>query len=122
MKKLPILLGILLLITALVIGSIYLYIFRKQAINLNMIPSEFVYCKKQITASSQEYKDIVSWLHANNESWRASFVSFVPSHRYYHPEFYINVLSNTVVVSYKTDSGYLQLVRSGQHGLPTSCQ
>lgn len=87
-----------------------------------MIPSELEYCKKRVTANDQEYKKIVSWLHTNNQGWVASFVSWAPNHRYYHPAFNINVLSNAVIVSYKTDSGYQQLIQSGQHDLPTMCQ
>lgn len=85
------------------------------------IPEEFTYCGKKIWGSDKEYQEIVSWLKQNKDGWVSSFVTYVPTQVYRHPAFVVNVIEGGVVVSYKTDNGYPQFVKTITHGLNMSC-
>jgi len=121
MKKLFKILGYILTTLVIIAIAIYLYFFRAQPIDTGLIPSEFTYCGNQIFGSNEHYQEIVQWLQNNKEDWTLSFVTYAPSHKYYHGAFWVNVHSKAVIVSYKTDYGYPQFVKDGVHDLPTTC-
>jgi len=101
--------------------AIYCYTFRQQEIDVHFVPNEFTYCGKQIWGKDKEYQEIISWLNNNRNGWVLSFVSYVPKQIYRHPAFVVNVLDGGVVVSYKTDYGYPQYVKTIDHGLNLHC-
>ena len=116
-KVIGYLLGVLIVITL----GVYLYMFREQSIDIDLVPTEFKYCGKQIYGDDESYENIVKWLKNNSDDWVLSFASYVPIHRYYHGAFNVNVHREAVIVSYKTDYGYPQFIKQGQHDLPLSC-
>ena len=105
----------------LIVVSAFLYIFREQSIDIGLIPNEFAYCGEAIWGNDAEYQKIVSWLKDNKEGWVISLVTFVPKQVYSSPAFNVNVMENSVVVSYKTDYGYPQYVKTIQHDLNNKC-
>ena len=107
----------------LVINSVtYLYIFRVQEIDLGLIPREFTYCGIQINRSNPSCREIVSRLKENKEGWITSLVTFSPKQTYQVNAFQVYVLENLVVVSYKSDYGYSQFIKKGEHHLSKQCQ
>ena len=98
----------------------YLYIFKWQTID-TLTPPEFTYCGSQIWGSNPKYVEITQWLKNNKDDWDRSYASYVPGVEYRTGSYQINVLSNTVVVSYKTDYGFPQFVKQINHGLEISC-
>jgi hypothetical protein len=121
MKKALKIVGILFLLVAIIFVSAYFYVFREQEIAVRFIPNEFEYCGSKIWGNDEEYKKIVSWLKQNKDGWVLSYVTFVPNMVYRHPAFVVNVIEGGVVVSYKTDYGYPQYVKTIEHGLSTKC-
>ncbi len=107
----------------LVINSaIYLYIFRVQEIDLGLIPREFTCCGIQINRNNPSCREIVSRLKENKEGWITSLVTFSPKQTYQANAFHVYVLENLVVVSYKSDYGYSQFIKKGEHHLSKQCQ
>ena len=104
-----------------IVGAGFLYMFRQQAIDVQFIPNEFAYCGDQIWGNDQEYREIVDWLKNNKDGWARSVVTYVPKQVYDSPAFKVNVMDSGVVVSYKTDFGYPQFVKSINHGLRKNC-
>ena len=102
-------------------ACLYFYIFREREIDVGLIPKEFSYCGMQIYGNEKEYQEIVSWLKNNKEGWVLTYVSYVPKQVYRNPAFVVNVMSGGVVVSYKTDYGYPQYVKTTEHDLSLSC-
>jgi hypothetical protein len=117
MKALKILFSIIILVCVI----LYLYIFRQQAIAVNYIPNEFEHCGNKIGGQNKEYLEIVKWLENNKEGWVASFVTYAPNNLYTHPAFSVNVLKGSVIVSYKTEYGYPQLVKTIKHNINSEC-
>ncbi len=106
-----------------VIGtSTVFYFFREQEIDTTLIPNEFRYCGKQIWGNNPEYIKIVAWLRENNGGWTPSFASYTQDHFFDGKHFIVNVLDEMVVVSYKTDHGFPQFTKSGEHGLDKQCE
>ena len=99
----------------------YLYIFRDQDIRVDFIPPQFRFCGEVISKGNANYDNVVTLLKENKSGWETSFVSFVPSQVYDSPGFRVNILENTVVVSYKTDDGYPQYVKNIRHDLGEVC-
>jgi len=122
MKKIIKVFGYILTILILISAAIYLYVFREQKIDVGLIPNEFTYCGKKIYSNNKNYREIVSWLKTNKTGWVSSFVTFLPGHTYSSGAFNVNVISDIVVVSYKTDYGYPQYVRTGRHSLNVKCE
>lgn len=114
--------GIILLLLAFLAVGILLYVFREQGIDISYIPNEFEYCGKDVFGSDKDYQEIVSWLKQNKEGWVLSYASYVPNYIYHNPAFRVNVQKGMVVVSYKTDYGYPQYVKSIKHGLRLNCE
>ena len=109
-------------ITVILIGiAVYLYIFREQEINLDLIPENFEYCNQTITTEDKEYQEIVKTLKQNKVGWVQSVASYIPKQTYVNDDFTIIVLKNALVVSYKVDGGYKQLVKTITHGLDNTC-
>jgi len=121
MKKALIIFGYTILGLVIVGVGIYLYIFRSQEIDLTYIPKEFTYCGKQIWGKDKEYKEIITWLKQNKVGWKFSYVTYVPRQVYHYPSFVVNVLEGAVVVSYKTDYGYPQYIKTINHDLKLTC-
>ncbi len=122
MKKALKLIGYLAILLLLLGVSAYFYIFRQQEIAVHFIPNEFTYCGKKILGKDKEYQEIVGWLKKNKSGWVASYVTYASKQVYHHPAFVVNVLEGGVVVSYKTDYGYPQLIKTINHGLNMSCK
>ena len=122
MKKIAKIAVYIIVALLVVIGSTLLYVFREQEIDLDMLPNEFKYCGKQIYGNDPDYIKIISWLKQNKDGWRLSYASYVRKHVYDGRHFIVSVLDEMVVVSYKTDYGFPQFTKSGQHGLSKSCQ
>jgi len=121
MKKALKIIGYFVLCIIVLATAAYLYVFRQQEIEIRLIPNEFTYCGEQIWGKDKEYQEIASWLKNNKNGWVLSFVSYVPQQVYRHPAFVVNVLDGGVVVSYKTDYGYPQYVKTIDHGLNMNC-
>jgi|TARA_R110001592_G_scaffold339091_1_gene626596 hypothetical protein len=111
-----------LIITVLFFVSVtYLYVFREQDIIVDFIPPQFEFCDKLISKGDAEYDALVLLLNNNKSGWVSSFVSYAPSQVYYSPAFSVNILNSNVVVSYKTDNGFPQLVKKIKHDLGSVC-
>ena len=122
MKRFLKIVGITIIVLVILISTALLYYFRKQEIDIGLIPNEFTYCGKQIHGNDKNYREIVSWLKDNKDGWVPSFASYVPNQVYRGNSFNINVLSDAVVVSYKTDYGFPQYIKGVEHGLKLKCK
>lgn len=121
MNKVLKIIGVIASILLLVGVGTSLYVFRQQEIAIRFIPSEFEYCGKKVWGNDKHYQEIVTWLKKNKDGWVLSYVTYVPKQVYKHPAFNVNVLEGGVVVSYKTDYGYPQYVKTISHGINLEC-
>ncbi|MHC9512073.1 hypothetical protein [Kangiella sp. M94] len=109
-------------VSLILIGiAVYLYIFRELEINLDLIPEHFEYCNQTIITKDKAYQEIFELLKQNKDGWVQSPATYAPMQTYQHNDFTIIVLKNALVVSYKVDGKYKQLVQTINHGLATKC-
>ena len=121
MRKVLKIVGIIFLAVAFLGTVVLLYIFRSQSIDVDLLPSEFEYCGKQIWGANEKYIEITNWIKNNSEGWSPSYASYAPELWYSYPSYRIGLLKKGVVVSYKTDNGYPQFYKSINHGLSMAC-
>ena len=88
---------------------------------MRFILNEFTYCGEKIWDKDKEYNEIVSWLHQNRHGWVRTFLSYEPKQVYQNPVFNIALLDDAVLVSYETDYGYPQYIKTIKHGLNMEC-
>lgn len=113
---------IYILTSLILIGiAVYLYIFREQVIDLELVPDHFEYCNQTITTEDKAHQEIFELLEQNKGGWVQSVASYIPEQTYMSEYFTIIVLKNALVISYKTEDGYKQLVKSIDHELVTDC-
>ena len=112
----------LIIIIALLALGIGAYISRPQTIDVEMIPSEFIYCGEKIGGSNKEYLKIAEWIHSNKDGWLQNWHTQYAGWGYAHPTFRVTVFSGFVAISYKTDWGYSQYTKSFSHRLEQSCE
>lgn len=101
--------------------ALYLYIFREQEIQLDLIPERFEYCNQTITTENKAYQEIFELLKHNKGGWVQSVASYIPEQTYMSEYFTVTVLKDALAISFKTESGYKQLVKSIDHELATNC-
>lgn len=113
----------LIIATVIILFSIavYLYIFREQEIQLNLVPEHFEYCNQTITTEDKAYQEIFELLKHNKSGWVQSVASYIPEQTYMSEYFTVTVLKDALAISYKTENGYKQLVKSIDHELATNC-
>lgn len=104
-------------VTAIVLIA---YLLRPQTISVS-IPPEFTYCDKQIFGGDSEYLEIKKWLEENSSGWRWNWHTPYAGEGYYGGSYNIAVFSEFVAVSYKTDWGFPQYIKSFDHGLVVNC-
>lgn len=103
------------------VTAAYLYVFRNQEIRVDYIPQQFEFCGGIISEGDSEYDELIKVLTNHKNGWVASFTSFAPTRVYFSPAFQVNVVGKQVVVSYKTDDGYPQLVKLIKNDWSKSC-
>ena len=100
----------------------YLYGYKDQQLDLDLIPNKLTYCGSEITENSRAYQDIVSWLKSNKNGWITSSKKYNSNLAYPADNYDVNILPNAVVVSHKTDNELTQHVKIIEHQLSTQCE
>ena len=93
----------------------FFYWSRSQTIDFTkVIGSEVFICGDQIKADEYKLKKLNDWLRNNKDDWAASFVTYAPGYMYYSKDISINVFSGSVVINYKSKSGYAQVLKDAE--------
>ena len=99
--KLIKLLGALVLISALIITSFFLYYSRTQTIDFSkMLGNEVLVCNQTIDKNHTKYIQLKSWLQKNKTGWKNTPASVLQEYIYSSKDLNINVSTGWVVINY----------------------
>jgi hypothetical protein len=95
------------------IAGIDHYIHRDLDINFaKNLPTSFSICGEEIGSDSEQYTRLVDWLNENDEGWKTTMASYVPSYEYSSEKLQISVFPTGVIVNFENEGAWAQVTLS----------
>ena len=93
----------------------YMLLSSDQEIDFSSVmPKVFELCDEQISENDLEYIALKEWFLKNKSGWKKTPVSYVQKYVYRSDFMTVNIVDSLVVVSYKSDMGWSQVLKTGE--------
>jgi len=108
----------------LILAGIFVFWSRERQIDFSMLlPAQMEFCNRHITPNDSSYIALSNWFRSHKNGWKNSMATYLETHTYKSPTFYVNIFNDAVVVNFLNKNGkWEQLIRQKKpFDLPADC-